>query len=119
MGQSSPVCFFFFFGSRSIDLTPRTCSRGQSLSQVTLEKRTVSYVSAPARIRVIDPTDQTLRIVLTLSHLRALHDALLETFLSACADQDGKPPQDLETTVAWSQPSATQKPNGHVLTNSD
>ena len=60
---------------------------------VTLEKRTISYLSVSVRIRVIVPFNQmkreyneilddvTLRIVLTLSHLRALHDALRETFL--------------------------------------
>ena len=61
---------------------------------VTLEKRTISYLSVLAWIRVIDPFSQmkreydtildvmqTLRIVLTLSHLRALHDTLRETFL--------------------------------------
>ena len=61
--------------------------------EVTLEKRTISYLSVSVRIRVIVPFNQmkreyntilddvTLRIVLTLSHLRALHDALRETFL--------------------------------------
>ena len=60
---------------------------------VTLEKRTISYLSVSVRIRVIVPFNQmkreyneilddvTLRIVLTLSHLRALHDALRENFL--------------------------------------
>ena len=60
---------------------------------VTLEKRTISYLSVSVRIRVIVPFNQmkreyneilddvTLRIVLTLSHLSALHDALRETFL--------------------------------------
>ena len=61
---------------------------------VTLEKRTISYLSVLAWIRVIDPFSQmkreydtildvmqTLGIALTLSHLRALHDTLRETFL--------------------------------------
>ena len=61
---------------------------------VTLEKRTISYLSVLAWIRVIDPFSQmkreydtildvmqTLRIVLTLSHLRALHDTVRKTFL--------------------------------------
>ena len=60
---------------------------------VTLEKRTISYLSVSARIRVIDPFTlmkreyntilddaDVLRIVFTLSLLRALHDSLRETF---------------------------------------
>ena len=60
---------------------------------VTLEKRTISYLSVSARIRVIDPFTQlkreyntilddadVLRIVFTLSLLRALHDSLREIF---------------------------------------
>ena len=69
---------------------------------ITLEKRTISYLSVSARIRVIDPFTQMkreynnnkknnkynkilddadlLRIAFTLSLLRALHDALRETF---------------------------------------
>ena len=69
---------------------------------VTLEKRTISYLSVSARIRVIDPFTQMkreynnnkknnkynkilddadlLRIAFTLTLLRALHDALRETF---------------------------------------
>ena len=60
---------------------------------VTLEKRTISYLSVSARIRVIDPFAQmkreyntilddadVLRIVFTLSLLRALHDSLREIF---------------------------------------
>ena len=61
---------------------------------VTLEKQAISYLSVSARIRVIDPFTQmkreyntilddadVLRIVFTLSLLRALHDVLRETFL--------------------------------------
>ena len=61
---------------------------------VTLEKRTISRLSVSARIRVIDPFSQMKREYNTilddadsanrnnvLSHPRALHDALRETFL--------------------------------------
>ena len=40
--------------------------------------------------------------------------------LSACADQDAKPSQFLETALAWSRaaPGVRRKHSGHVLTNS-
>ena len=40
--------------------------------------------------------------------------------LSACADQDTKPSQFLETALAWSRaaPGVRRKHSGHVLTNS-
>ena len=59
---------------------------------VTLEKRTISYLSVSVRFRVIDPFSEMKREYNTilddadsanrnnLSHLRALHDPLRETF---------------------------------------
>ena len=67
---------------------------------VTLEKRTISYLSVSARIRVVNPFTQVkreyntilddadlLQIVFTLSHLRTLHDALRETFFKVTNDE--------------------------------
>ena len=59
---------------------------------VTLEKRTIPYLSVSVRIRVIDPFSQMKQEYNTTlddadsanrnnsSHLRALHDALREQF---------------------------------------
>ena len=82
--------------SRPIDLTPRTLFRGQRLSG---HPRKASIIVPFCFSPVIDPfsqmkreyvlywTIQTLRIVSTLSHLRALHNALQETSLKVTKNE--------------------------------
>ena len=89
-GQSSPA---IFLSPYSFDLT--ACSRGQRLSghlRKPNSKHYRAFLSQPGSgllIRLAKRNEnmirywtmQTLRIVITLSHLRALHDALRKTFL--------------------------------------
>ena len=79
-------------------LSPNSCDSQEPVPEakdlvVTLEKWTIPYLSVSARISVIDPFNQIKREYntilddadsanrITLSHLRALHDALRQTFL--------------------------------------